>query len=186
MTFRFLLPLATVFLAGMLPAQPAPPAPAAGTPPPPPPARGPRGGFGGRLDGPLSERRLTQQLGLNAEQQNKVHTAIEESRVVQQGMAQKEGDARTRLATAVRAGNEAQIDSVSQELAQLHQQRTAAGAKAWAKVYAALTPDQKTRVEGELNRTLGVPGVRRLGPGGAGGQGPRRGPPTPPPPPQQQ
>jgi Spy/CpxP family protein refolding chaperone len=181
MTYRFLLPLATVFLAGMLSAQPAPPAPGAGTPPPPP-ARGPRGGFGGGLGGPLSERRLTQQLGLNAEQQNKVHTAIEETRVSQQGMAQKEGDARTRLATAVRAGNEAQIDSISQELSQLHQQRTAAQAKTLAKVYAALSPDQKTRIEGELNRTLGVPGVRGPGPG----RGPRRGPPPPPAPPQQQ
>jgi Spy/CpxP family protein refolding chaperone len=183
MTYRFLLPLAAVFLAGVLPAQtPAP----AGTPPPPP-ARGPRGGFaggfGGGLGGPLSERRLTQQLGLNAEQQNKVHTAIEEARVVQRGMAQKEGDANTRLATAVRAGNEAQIDSISQELAQLHQQRTASRAKTIAKVYATLTPDQKTRIEGELNRTLGVPGVRGPGPGG---RGPRRGPPPPPAPPQQQ
>lgn len=129
---------------------------------------------------------MTQQLGLTAEQQNKVHTAIEEARVVQQGMAPKEGDARTRLATAVRAGNEAQIDSISTELSQLHQQRTASQAKALAKVYATLTPDQRTRIEGELNRTLGVPGVRGPGPAGAGGRGPRRGPPPPPAPPQQQ
>jgi hypothetical protein len=172
----FLLPLATVFLAGIIPAQAPPPAPGAPTPPPPP-ARGPRGPADGFRGGLLSERRLTRQLGLSAEQQNKVHTAIEESRVVQQGMVQKESDARTRLATAVRAGNEAQIDSVSQELAQLHQQRTASQAKTIAKVYAALNADQKTLIEGQLNRTLGVPGLRGrdLPPGG------RRAPPPPPP-----
>jgi Spy/CpxP family protein refolding chaperone len=173
----FLLPVAAFLAAAMLPAQAPPPAP------PPPPARGPGGPRLG-LGGALSERRLTQQLGLNAEQQNKVHTAIEESRVVQQGLAQKEGDARTRLATAVRAGNEAQIDSISQELAQTHQQRIASQAKTLAKVYAALTPDQKTRVEAELNRALAVPGVGGLGRGPR--LGARRGPPPPPAPPQQQ
>jgi len=186
MTKRFLLSVAIASCAGMLAAQPAPPGAAPGAPgaPPPPPGRGalgPRGGLGG----PLSERRLTQQLGLNAEQQNKVHTAIEESRVVQQGLAQKERDARTRLGTAVRSGNEAQIDSISQELAQLHQQRTAAQAKAMAKVYATLNPDQKTRIEGQLNRELGVPGIGPGAPGRGPGPRPRRGP-APPPPPQQQ
>jgi len=181
MTQRYLLPLATVILAGMLPAQ-TPSAPPAGTPPPPPPhGRGPGGPFG-----PLSERRLTQQLGLTAEQQNKVHTVLEESKVLQQGMGQKESDARTRLAAAVRSGDESQIDSVSTELSQVHQQRTAAQAKAWAKIYATLTPAQKTRVDGELNRAMGLPG----GPGpGPGGRGPRRGPPpggAPPAPPTQQ
>ena len=183
MTHRTLLPLATALFAGMLSAQPQPPSPPAATPPPPPG----RGAFGprGALGGPFSERRLTQQLGLNAEQQNKVHTAIEEARVVQQGLAQKEGDARTRLATAVRAGNEAQIDSISQELSQLNQQRTAARAKSIAKVYATLNADQKTRIEGQLNRELGVPGIGR-GAGRGPGARQRRGPAPPPPPPAQQ
>lgn len=183
MTNRFLLPCAALILAGMLPAQPPPG--------PPPPARGARGGLGGPGRGaglglgPLSERRLTAQLGLTAEQQNRVHTAISEGSVLQQGMAQREGDIRTRLATAVKAGNETQIDSVTQELSQLHQQRTAIQAKTMAKVYASLTPDQKTRVDVELSRALGVP---RLG-GSPTGRGPRRGgpgAPPPPPSPQQQ
>jgi Spy/CpxP family protein refolding chaperone len=186
MTNRFLLPWAVLVFAGMLPGQAPPGAPSS---PPPPPARGPRGGGPGFGLGPLSERRLTAQLGLTAEQQNKVHTAISEAGVLQQGMAQKEGAARTRLAAAVKAGNEAQIDSVSQEIAQLHQQRTAIHAKTVAKVYAALTADQKAKVDAELNRSLGVPQ--------AGGPRPRRGgpgapppppasTPQPPPPPQQQ
>lgn len=184
MTRRYLLPLGTILLAGILPAQTAPAT--AGTPPPPPSGRGPGGFRGGPGDGfgPLSEKRLTQRLGLTAEQQNAVHTAIEEGRVMQKGMAQKEGDARTRLATAVRAGDEAKIDSVSAEVSQLHQQRTAIQAKTWAKLYATLTPDQKTKIEGEMNRALGVPG------GGGPGRGARprdgRRPPPPPPPPAQQ
>jgi Spy/CpxP family protein refolding chaperone len=183
MTNRFVLTCAVLGLAGMLPGQ----TPPQGTPPAPPPAaRGLRGGGPGFGLGPLSERRLTAQLGLTAEQQNKVHTAISEGSVLQQGMVQKEGDVRTRLATAVRAGNEAQIDSISQEMSQLQQQRTAVRAKTLAKVYATLTADQKTKVDAELNRTLGVP--RAGGPGR--GPRPRRGgpgaPPPPPPAPQQQ
>jgi Spy/CpxP family protein refolding chaperone len=165
MTNRSLLPCAVLLLAAMLPGQTPQGAPPAAAPP----ARGPRGGFG---LGPLSERRLTSQLGLTAEQQNKVHTVIAESSVQQQGLVTKEREIRTRLATAVKAGNEAQIDSVTQELSQVNQQRTAIHAKTVSKVYGALTAEQKAKVEPELSRSLGLPG-----PGGPrpGPRGPRRG-----------
>lgn len=165
--------LLTGLCVGLLPGQ---------NPPPPGPG-GPRGfgpRAGGGPGGPLSERRLARQLNLTAEQQNTIHTAMEESRVMQQGMAQKEGTLRTQLAAAVKAGNESQIDSISQDLAQLHQQRTAVQAKALAKVYGSLTADQKATVDTELSRAVGAPLPR--------GQRPRRGPQgtTPAPAPQQQ
>ncbi len=120
----------------------------------------------------MTERRLTNQLGLDAVQQNKVHTAIEESRVAQQGMQQKMADLRTQLAAAVKAGNEANIDRISQDIAGIHQQQTAIHAKALSKIYASLNADQQPKFEQMMGRDLGVPGPRR-GPG----PGPRKQPP---------
>ena len=157
------------FAAGLVPAQAPPP------PPPGPRAFGPGRGFGG----PLSERRLAAQLNLTAEQQNKIHTALQEAQVLQQGMGQRERGLRTQLAAAVRAGNEAQIDSITQEMSQLNQQRSAIRAKSLAKVYGALTADQKTRIDRQLDGSLGVAQPRGPRRGGRGG------PPAPPAPQQQ-
>lgn len=119
-----------------------------------------------RLGGPMSERRLTNQLGLDAMQQNKVHTVIEEARVAQQGMQQKMSDLRTQLAAAVKSGNEPNIDRVSQDIAGLQQQQTSIHAKALAKIYGSLNTDQQARFERMMGRDLGAPGLRRgFGPG---------------------
>ena len=162
MMTRFLLVSACV--AGLVAAQPVPPQ---GPAPGDPPRRGfgpggPGGrGFGGpMLGGPMSEQRLTRRLSLNAEQQNKVHTAIEESRVMLRGMGQQERDLRTQLATAVKSGDEGGIDRASRDLANIHQQRLAVEAKAVAKIYGALNADQKSQMEREVNRFLGAPGPR--------------------------
>ena len=140
--------LASLFLAGLVSAQQAPPAR----------PRGP--GMGG----PMSERRLTRLLNLNSEQQNKVHTAIEESRVMLQGTDQRERELRAQLATAVKGGDEAGIDRISQDLATVRQQRTAVQAKTMAKIYGSLNADQKALMERPLNRSLGIPGPRPRGP----------------------
>jgi hypothetical protein len=133
----------------------------------PPPTRGPRrapdGAFGlGRpwLGGPNAEQRLTARLNLNATQQNTVHTALEESKVILKGVAQQERDLRTQLSAAVRAGNSANIDQISQQLSAIHQQRTATEAKALSKIYASLNADQKAKIDPQLNRSLGAPGPR--------------------------
>jgi hypothetical protein len=109
----------------------------------------------------MTEQRLTQRLGLNAAQQNTAHTAIEETKVILKGAAQQERELRTQLATAVKSGDEAGIDRASQSLAALHQQRTSTESKAIAKIYGSLTADQKTLMDRELNRSLGVPGQSR-------------------------
>lgn len=138
----------------------------------PRPRGGPRGrGFGpggpGGIGDQNAEQRLTRRLGLNAQQQNTAHTALEEARVILKGSAQQERDLRTQLSTAVKAGNEAEIDRVSRDLSSLHQQRTATEAKAMAKIYGSLSADQKTEMDRVLGRSLGVPGP--------GGRGPRSG-----------
>jgi hypothetical protein len=137
------------------------------TQPPGPGTRGGRGfgpGFGRgelRLEGRNVEQRLTKQLNLNATQQNTVHTAIEESKVILQGMDQKEAGLRTQLATAVRSGDASKIDQLTQELSTIHQQRSATEAKGISKIYATLSSDQKANIDPAVNRALGVPGGRR-------------------------
>jgi Spy/CpxP family protein refolding chaperone len=118
-----------------------------------------------------TERRLTQQLNLTAAQQNQVHSAFAERDLVTKGLHQKAQDLHTAMTAAVKAGNEAQIDQISQEMATLHQQETAAHAKSAAKIYQTLTADQKSKVGEHLEMLMGGPHPGFGGPGG-----PRRGP----------
>lgn len=131
---------------------------------PQPPAR--RGGPGGR--GPWNlETRLTNRLGLNATQQNTLHTALEEERTQTKGMMQQRHTLQQSLAAAVKSGNSDQIDSITQQMSSLDQQREAIHAKEMVKVYSALTADQKTKVGTNLEMLMG-PGM-----GGPGmGMGP--------------
>lgn len=150
-------------LSGLVLAQQAQQAPPAG----PRPRGGPGRGFGPGLSGlndPNAEQRLTQQLTLNAQQQNIAHTAIEEARVILKGAPQQERDLRSQLASAVKSGDEASIDRISQSLANLQQQRTATESKALAKIYISLNSDQKTLMDRALNRSMGAPGSRGRGP----------------------
>jgi hypothetical protein len=112
----------------------------------------------------MAEQRLTQRLSLNAAQQNTAHTAIEEAKVILKGGAQQERDLRNQLATAVKSGDEAGIERISQNLAALHQQRTSTEAKALSKIYGSLNSDQKTLMDRELGRSLGVTGQDGRGP----------------------
>jgi len=118
----------------------------------------------GGIANPRAEQRLTQALNLNAAQQSTAHTAIEEAKVILKGAAQQERDLRTQLGAAVKTGDEAGIERISQNLAALHQQRTSTEAKALAKIYGSLTADQKTLMDRALNRSLGSPGAGARGP----------------------
>jgi Spy/CpxP family protein refolding chaperone len=71
----------------------------------------------------------------------------------------------------VKAGDEAQIEKISQDLSQLHQQQMVAHAKNIAKIYATLTPDQKVKVGPNLEMLMGGPNPRMRN-GGAGGKPP--------------
>jgi Spy/CpxP family protein refolding chaperone len=139
--------------------------------------RGPGGGRGLNLLGPNAEARLTRQFGLDATQQNTLHTTIMSAQVQQKGMREKEGALHTQLAAAVKSGSESAIDSAAMEIETLHQQQTSIHAKALAAVYSSLTPAQQAKFLPMMNRELGVPG-----PGRGPGQGPRprpRGPQQP-------
>jgi hypothetical protein len=148
----------SVLLAGLLLAQ-GPPPPGDGGPrgkgkmPPPEAGLLPGGLFDG---GPNAERRFATVLGLNAGQQNTVHTALEERKILLQGQTAKGPDLRDQLAAAVRSGDEARIDQLTQDLSRLQQLQTSVQAKTFAKIYGALTADQKARFDPSLDRQLGV------------------------------
>jgi len=110
------------------------------------------------------ETRLTQNLGLNAEQQNKVHTIMAEARLSQQGVRQQNQTLQASLTEAIKAGDEAKIDKITQDIGSLHQQQTAIHAKSMAKIYATLTPDQKTKAGPNLELLMGGPMGGRPGP----------------------
>jgi len=140
-----------------------------------PPPAGVMPGWPGLLDGPNAERRLTSVLGLNAEQQNKVHTAIEEQKVQTNGLGARGAELRTQLTAAVKAGDEGKIDQVTQDLSRLQQQQMAIQAKTMAKVYGALNADQKARIDNSLDRQLGVRNRRAKGIHPAAGAAPAPG-----------
>jgi Spy/CpxP family protein refolding chaperone len=134
----------------------------------PPQGQGPRH-FGGDM-----ETRLTRHFGLNAAQQNTLHTALEEERTQTKGMMQQMHTLHQSLAAAVKAGNSGQIDSVTQQISTLEQQRSSIHAKQMIKVYSTLTAEQQAKAGPNLEMLLG-PGMHPMG------RGPRPGRPTTPP-----
>ncbi len=129
-----------------------------------PPVR-PRFGPGQGRPGPGGpernfEQRLTQRLSLTAEQQNKVHTIIAEREVIGKGSREQMQALNTSLTAAVKAGNEDQIDKISQDIANLHQKQVSLRGKSMAKIYAALTPAQQAKVGPNLEMLMGRPRFR--------------------------
>jgi Spy/CpxP family protein refolding chaperone len=128
-------------------------------------AQGPHRFGGPGAPGPDMEGRLTKTLNLNATQQNAVHTALQEHRVATSGLSDQMHGLNTQLHAAIKAGAADQIDKISASIGVLHQQQLASQAKAAAKIYGALTDDQKTQIGDHLEMLMGGgPGLR--GPGG--------------------
>lgn len=120
-------------------------------------------GFGAILAGPNVEQRLTNALSLTPEQQNAVHTALQEASVQRQGLPEKAVADRKQLADAIKANNTGQIDSITADLASINQQQTSILAKTMAKIYALLTPDQQAKLNQGLSRGMnrGMAQMRR-------------------------
>ena len=123
----------------------------------------------------MFEKHLTTHLGLNATQQNGVHTVLAEARVQQNGMSTQMRTLHGQMVTAIKAGNTDQIDSLSQQMSELHKTQTAIHGKSMAKIYGSLTADQKTKVGPNLEMLMGHMGFGP-GPGNAPGPGFHRGP----------
>jgi Spy/CpxP family protein refolding chaperone len=113
------------------------------------------------------ENMLTRTLSLNPTQQGQVHTILADAQVQSQGIHDQMKPLRTSLMAAIKANDSAQIESLHQQISPLQQQLDVIHSKAAAQIYAALSPDQQTKVGNALGMLMGGgfgAGIRRGGP----------------------
>ena len=91
--------------------------------------------------------RLTRALNLTPDQQTKVKAIFADARQRREALAPKMREERAALKTAVQKGDDREIDRILHQNAQLNADVRALHVKAMAKVYALLTPDQKTKFD---------------------------------------
>jgi Spy/CpxP family protein refolding chaperone len=113
------------------------------------------------------ESMLTKTLNLNAAQQGQVHTVLADAQIQSQGIHDQLKPLRTSLLTAIKANDSAQIEGLHQQISPLQQQLDVIHSKATAQIYAALSPDQQTKVGNAIGMLMGGgfgPGMRHGGP----------------------
>jgi Spy/CpxP family protein refolding chaperone len=92
-------------------------------------------------------QRLTASLNLTADQQAQAKSIFQGARQQTKAMAPQLRQEHQALSAAIKSDNEAQIDQLSQQDAQINAQARAIHAKAMAKFYSILTPDQKAKFD---------------------------------------
>jgi Spy/CpxP family protein refolding chaperone len=113
------------------------------------------------------ENMLTRTLSLNATQQGQVHTILANAQVQSQAIHDQLKPLRTSLVAAIKTNNSAQIEALHQQISPLQQQLDVIHSMAAAQIYAALSPDQQTKVGNALGMLMGGgfgPGMHRGGP----------------------
>ena len=122
---------------------------------------------GMRDPGQRIENMLTRTLSLNAAQQGQVHTILADAQLQSQAIRDQLKPLRTSLLAAIKANDSAQIESLHQQISPLQQQLDVIHSKAAAQIYAALSPDQQTKVGNAIGMLMGGgfgPGMRHGGP----------------------
>lgn len=99
--------------------------------------------------------RMAQELNLNDTQKQFAHDLFKQSREQAKPIVDQLRAGHDKMAAAVKAGDEQQIDQIAQNQAQLQGQVAAIHAKSMAKFYAQLTPDQKTKADALHERMKG-------------------------------
>jgi len=92
-------------------------------------------------------RRLLQALGLSDAQKQQAKTIFQQARQSAQPLAAQLQQNRQALAAAVKANDTAQIQQLSAQQGTLHGQVLAIRSEAMAKLYAILTPEQRTKAD---------------------------------------
>ncbi len=133
--------LLSILAAGILAAQPATQAPAQPQSSQPQ-AHAKNRGQGGQMMG-----RLTRRLGLSPDQVSQAQSIFANARSQRKALAPQLKSEHQAMQAAVKSDNEAQIDQVTSQNAQLNSQVRAIHAKAMAKFYSILTPDQKAKFD---------------------------------------
>lgn len=91
--------------------------------------------------------RMFQNLNLTDTQKQYAKDLFQQSRAANQGLRDQLKANHDALAVAVKSNNEADITRLTAEQGRIHGQLSAERAKAMAKFYAQLTPEQKTKAE---------------------------------------
>lgn len=92
-------------------------------------------------------QRMTQALNLTPDQQATAKQVMMQAREQAAPLRQQLKQSREALANAVKSGNDAQIDRITKDQAPLMAQLAAIRAHAFEKIYATLTPEQKTKAD---------------------------------------
>jgi Spy/CpxP family protein refolding chaperone len=115
------------------------------------------------IGGPMVHR-LTRELNLSPDQQTQARTIFAQARQQAQGLNPKLRDDRQALSAAIKSDNESQIDQITRQDAQINSRARAIHAKAMAKLYSILTPDQKAKFDqAGANWRAGARGRRQAG-----------------------
>jgi len=104
----------------------------------------------------MRDLRVAADLNLTADQQTKIRAAFDEAAEFRRGSAELSLDLRKQLAAAVTSGDQAMIGQISEALGKILQEQIACQARTVAKVYAVLTPEQKTKLDQEVKASLGA------------------------------
>lgn len=119
-----------------------------------------------RALGGMMVNRLSKRLNLSPDQQSQARTIFQDARQQAQALKPKLQAERQAMSAAIKSDNEAQIDQLSQQNAQLNSSVRAIHAKAMAKFYATLTPDQKAKFDSmRANRRMNAKGQFRANKG---------------------
>jgi protein CpxP len=100
-------------------------------------------------------QKLTSDLNLTADQQAKARAIFDQSRQQRKALAPKLREERGAVLNAIKTDNTRQIDRVIQENSQINAQAREIHAKAMAKFYAMLTPDQKAKMDQKMSHSMG-------------------------------
>lgn len=92
-------------------------------------------------------QRIANYLNLTADQQAQAKQVMTAARQEAAPLRQQMKQNREALANAIKAGNDAQIDQIAKAQAPVMAQLAAIRAHAFEKIYATLTPDQKTKAD---------------------------------------
>jgi len=121
---------------------------------------------GSRDPGQRLENMLTRSLSLNATQQGQVHTILADAQLQSQTVRDQLKPLRTSLLAAIKANDNAQIESMHQQISPLQQRLDVIHSKTAAQIYAALTPDQQAKIGNAIGMLMGGGFGARMRPGG--------------------
>ncbi len=101
-------------------------------------------------------------LDLTAAQKEQAHNILADARQSAQPIRQQWQQSHQSMVAAVKAGDSVQIDQIAANMGVLQGQLTAIGAKAFAQIYALLTPQQKAKAD-QIYQNLRGMSAQRFG-----------------------